>query len=147
MKLLSRIYNIHADIDHVYYCFSDIDYILKEINKLKNNDEIKVVKRNNELLFIGKTSLFSLRELESNRHELYKSQITPIADNLLRFGSATITCVFSEKGEQTQVIVDITSSKTPGFLWRIIIKTILFIMKLQTRTDEKRYIKAIEQNA
>ncbi|MEW8052196.1 MAG: hypothetical protein AB2792_13375 [Candidatus Thiodiazotropha sp.] len=147
MKLLTKTYNIHAGIERVYYCFSDIDYILKEINRLKDNDELNVVKRDDELIFIGKTDLFSLKESESNKPKFYKSKITPISDALMRFGTATVTCEFSENGNNTRVIVDITSSKTPGFIWRIFIKIIIFILKFQSRADEKRYIKAIEQSA
>lgn len=147
MKILSRKYNIRADINHVYYCFSDMDYILQEINRLNDSDQIKVVKKNNELLFKEKKNLFTIRELESKRPEYFKSQITPITDNLVRLGIATITSEFYDKGEKTQVIVNITSSKTPSFLIRVIIKIFLLIMNFKIRKDEKRFIQAIEQGA
>jgi len=121
--------------------------MLKEINKLKGDDEVTVYKENEELVFRGKTDLFSLKELEANSPVLYKSQLTPLDNILLRFGTATIICQFSEKGETTEVLVEMTSSKTPGFFWRLFIKLTLFIMKIQSRSDEKLYIKAIEESA
>jgi len=145
MKLLKRTYNIHADLEHVYTCFSDLDYIIKEINRLKDNNEVKVTKKGNEIIFERKSKIFSLKELEKNRPLFYKSEVIPLDEKILRFGKATINCMFSKNGENTQVIVTVTSSKTPGVIWRIFIRAILLIFKFQSRHDEKKFIKAIEK--
>ena len=147
MKLFKRTYTIKADSEHVYKCFSDLDYLLKEINRLKDNDELKVTKKGDELIFKQKTKLFSLKELEKTHPSFYKSEVVPIDKKLLRFGKAIINCEFSSGSENTVVKVTIVSSKTPGFIWRIFIRIILFIFKIQSRNDEKRFIKAIEEGA
>ena len=109
-------------MDHVYNCFSDTDFILKEINKLKDDDEITAFKKDGGLVFRGKTDLFSLKEFEAKSPFLYKSQLKTLDNILVRFGTAIITYQFSKKGETTEVLVEMTSSKTPGFLLRLFIK-------------------------
>ena len=65
----------------------------------------------------------------------------------MRFGKATIECDFSRNGNNTKVDVAVISSKTPGFIWRIFVRVILFVFKLQSRNDEKKFIHAIEKSA
>ena len=147
MKLLKKTYNIKAELEHVYKCFSDLDYILREINRLKNNDELKVTKNGDEIIFKRKTELFSLKEIEKSEPSSYKSEVIPLDEKLMRFGKATIECDFSRNGNNTKVDVAVISSKTPGFIWRIFVRVILFVFKLQSRNDEKKFIHAIEKSA
>ena len=147
MKLLKKTYNIKAELEHVYKCFSDLDYILREINRLKNNDELKVTKNGDEIIFKRKTKLFSFKEIEKSKPSSYKSEVIPLDGKLMRFGKAIIECEFSRNGNHTKVDMTVISSKTPGFIWRIIIRVILFIFKLQSRNDEKEFINAIEKSA
>ena len=146
MRILTRKYTIKASIERVFYCFSDNDYILKEIKRLNKNNDIKVIKKDQALVIKGKSPLFSLKPLEVKEPILYTAQITPIVKNLLRFGNATITCRFAESKQTTHVWVEVKSDKDPGFLWWVFIKIIIFILMLQSRADEKQYIKAIEQD-
>lgn len=146
MKLLSKSYNIKANIEHVFYCFSDNDYIVKEISRLNKHDEVHVIKSNEDLEFKGKSTLFVLSQIETDKPKYYKAKITTVDKNLLRFGDAFIVCEFIENNGETNVKVEINSEKNPSILWWILIKIMLFIFKLQSRKDEKLYIKAIEQN-
>ena len=147
MKILTRKYNIKANIERVFYCFSDTDYILKEIKRLNKSNEINVVKKDQMLEFRGKSTLFILKQLEAKEPVFYIAQITPIDKILLKFGNATLTCKFTENGETTFVLVEMHSEKDPNLLWKVFIKIIIFILMLQSRSDEKRYIKKIEQHA
>ena len=147
MKLFSKTYNIKASIEHVFYCFSDYDYILKEINRLNKHDEVYVVKNKQGLDFKGKSTLFTLKQLEVNTPILYKAKITTVDKNLLRFGNAVLNCSFTEKDNITNVKVEVNSDKNPSFIWWFFVKIILFILKIQSKKDEKLFIQAIEQNA
>jgi len=145
MKLLTRKYNIKANIERVFYCFSDTDYILQEIKRLNKNNKIKVVKKDQMLEFKGKSTLFRLKKLEVKEPFLYRAQIIPIDNTLLKFGNATLTCKFGENSGETDVQVEMHSEKNPKLLWKVYIKIIIYILMLQSRSDEKRYIKKIEQ--
>jgi hypothetical protein len=146
MQLFRKIYTIRADIDRVFYCFSDFDYILKEMHRLKDDEDIEVFRQGDKLVFKGESTLFSISQTETNKPVLFRAQITPESKSMSWFGTATITCQFSDCGKTTQVLTEITISKNPNFFWKGLIKVIMFIIQWRSRSDEKKYIEAIEQN-
>ncbi len=149
MNLLTRKYKVKAKINHVFHCFSDIDYLHTEFNKISNQNEkkLKIIKQNKSLEFIGKSSIFKLKEIEVVPSSLYRAEIIPTSKSLMRFGGATIVCTFSENEKYTKVLTKITSNKEPSFFWKIFIRVIVLGIQLQSRTDEKVYIRNIEKNA
>ena len=147
MKLFTKNYNIKANIEHVFYCLTNNDYIIKEITRLNKHDEVYVIKNNETLEFKGKSTLFTLNQVEADKPNYYKAKITTKEKNLLRFGNAYIVCDFKDQNKTTNVKVEINSDKNPSFLWWFFVKIILFILKQQSKKDEKSFIKAIEQSA
>ena len=147
MKLLTRKYNINAQLEHVHYCFSDIDYIYNKITTINDVRNIRVIKNNNELEFVGETTLFKLTDIETIPLKQLKVKVIPTSNKLKRLGTATIICDFSSNNETTQVETNFISNMSPNIFWRIFIKAIVFILFLQSRTIEKQYINEIEKIA
>lgn len=146
MKLLKKTYSVKANLEHVYICFSNLDYILNEINRLKDNDEVKVTKKGKEIIFKRKTRIFSLKELEKIQPSFYKAEVIPIDKKLLRFGKATIECEFSRNGSNTEVYMTVISSKTPGlsgvFLLELYYLSLNFNQEMMKRALSRKLKKA-----
>ena len=147
MNILTKKNKVKANISHVFHCFTDIDYIHKEFNRLAKSEGLKIIKKNQELEFKGKKTLFKLKEIEAEKPNYYKAELTPTSKQLMRFGGAEITCNFSNNGEYTKVITKITSNNNPTYFWKIFIKIIVFVLVFQSRKHEKQYVLAIEKSA
>lgn len=145
MRLIRKTYHIRAAIDRVYYCFSDFDYIQKEIHRLKRDEEIEVFRQGDKLVFKGESALFSISQTGMTKPVLFRARIIPESKNMSWFGTVTITCQFRDCGKTTQVLTEITSNKKPNFLWKGLIKVIMLIIQWRSRSDEMKFIKAIEQ--
>jgi len=147
MNLLIRKHKVKANINHVFHCFTSIDYIHKEGNRYAKSKGLKIIKNNQELEFKGKKTLFKLKEIEAEEPTYCKVEITPMAQNLKKFGGATIIFDFSESEGYTEVLTKITSNNNPSLFWKIFIKIIMLVLVFQSREDEKKYIQNIEKNA
>jgi len=147
MNILIRNYYVKANINHVYFCFSDIDHLYKEFTRLANNKTIKIIKHNQEIEFKGERTIFKLKLVEFEKPNYFSAEITPAKKMLNTFGKAKLTCNFKNNGEYTKVSSVLTSEKNPSLFWKIFIKIIVFILVFQSRKNEKQYICAIEKNA
>jgi len=147
MKILTRKYKVKANINHVFFCFTDIDYIHKEFNRLAKGEGIRSVKNNLELEIKGKKSLFKLKAVEEEAPNYFEAEITPTSKQLMKFGGVVIICNFLFHGEYTKVTTKVISNKNPSLLWKLFIKIIASILVFQSIKNEKRFIQAIEKSA
>ena len=122
-------------------------YFHSELLKLNDNKDIKITLNGNILEFEGKEKLFTLTELESNSSYQFKALFSPVANSLKYFGKGYLTCTLYPGKNGTYMLTELESVKNPGFVWRVFIKILTYIMMLQSNRYEKEFISKIEQNA
>lgn len=63
------------------------------------------------------------------------------------FGQAYMKCVFFQEGGATRVTAELESEKNPkGIRW-LFVKLLVFILRMQSRSAERRFIEHIERTA
>lgn len=146
MIISTRKLIIKSDIEHVFYCFSNIDYIHEKLLTINKTKKLTIIKHNNKLDFINNEILFTLSELDFEENKYINLQLTPVAKHLNRFGAGLITCTFTEHNQETHVFTQLVSTKTPNIIWRIVIKALTRLFIWQTKKTENEFIKSIENS-
>jgi len=149
MKLLKTNSRVKAEIDRVYKYLSDLDNLYNDINYLKENNEVKVARTDSGVEFIGKGKelLFKMENIEYEENYGIRIKVVTEGRHLKRFGDADIISRLSYANNTTNIETVVMTEKTPGFIWRIFIKLMVFIYMFQSRSVEKAYIKRIEDRA
>jgi hypothetical protein len=147
MKLLSRKYQIKADIDHVIRCFTDFETIAKAITDIEPDGRVKPAVKSDGFYLAAEKPMIKISQFATDSNGIYSARITLLPEQLKRLGDAVVSCSFLSNQDGTSVVTTIESEKTPNPLWRLFIKIIALILALQSRSEEKQYIKWIEQNA
>ncbi len=88
---------------------------------------------------------FVVNKVVNNKYIL--AEITPLSKPLSRFGSADIECIFLDTNNSTNIESKITSQIQTSIHWRIFIKLIAFILKLQSKSNRDKFIKHVENCA
>ena len=146
MKIIKRKTHIKADVNHVNKYISDINVFHKELLKLNDIKDMKINLNNNVIEVVGKESLLTFTVQNSDKNNGFVAVVKPTAFNLKRFGNGTLTCTLYDNNG-TDMITQLNSDETPNLLWRIIIRLIVFIVMLQSKSYEKQFINNIEQSA
>ncbi len=148
MIVLARKYVFNADINHVFTCFTNIDYLYNECSwSLKNDERIKIRKSKDGFIVKKSKDLLKIIEIEKQSPFLLKAEISPIPKELHKFGTLIATSTFEENGSKTVVKSIIESHHKPGLLWGVLIKIIVSVIVFQSRKLEKEFITVIEKNA
>ena len=147
MKIIKKSTFINANIDHVYKYIGDIEFFYNELLKQNDNKDIKIKLNGNILEIINKETLFTLTIKEPEKQHQFKALFTPVALHIKRFGQGYLTCTLTNYKGGTNMLTQLESEHSPSFVWRIFIKTIVFLLFFKTSSYEKEFVKTIEQSA
>jgi len=147
MRLLKTNSLVKAEIGYVYKYLCDLDNLYNDINYLKENNEVKVVRTECGVEFIGKKKelLFKMVNIEYKNNYGVRLKVITEGKHLKRFGNADIICHLSYANNTTNIETVVMTDKTPRIIWRAFIKLMVFIYMFQPRNIEKAYIKRIEE--
>lgn len=149
MILLRSTTKVKAGIDHVHKYINDLNNLYNDFIALNKNSDLKVVKIENGIEFKGKSNglLYTIIKNTPENTNEFSAIAIPESQHLKRFGNAHIVSKLSSVNSVTIIKTSIITEKTPGLLWRVIIKIIVYILMLQSKEYEKEYINRIEKNA
>jgi len=147
MKVLKSKYKIKANIDHVFNCHRDLDFACTIINKFKNTNEIRALRKGDEIHLVSPGNKVTGKEIESITPSFLKMEFSSTSKKLKWFGTVIANCEFTTSREMTAVTVEYFSDKNPGLFWKVFIRLISKVLNFQARKYEKQFIEEIERCA
>ncbi len=141
----------NAPKDHVYKCYMDLSYFERELKRQQGKeitleyDRTKGTDATTEVTVNTKSGpMIKFITQERVDNELLRGEVVPLSRYFERMGNADIMCRFTGTEEYTDVRSEIVSHHQPRLLWKVFIKVIVFILKLQSKSDRKRFIRYVE---
>jgi len=146
MRLLETNTLVKAGLDQVYEYISDLNNLYSDIEYLKESNDVKVVRSESGIEFEGKNNELLFRIIKLNAKESNRVVLKIITEgkHIKRFGNADMLIHVSCTDSCTNIETIIETEKTPGFIWRIVIKLAVLVFMFQSRNTEKAYIKRVE---
>jgi len=148
MILLRSKAKVNARIDHVYKYVNDIDKLYNDINDLKQSNDINALKIENGIEFKSKQneSIYKIVKNITETANEFNATMSTESKHLKRFGNANIVSKLSSINNTTNIETVIITEKTPGFIWRVFIKLIVFVLMFQSKSLVKAYVNRIEES-
>ena len=149
MRILKYNYLIKANIEHVFDCHQDFDFVCDTMNKFRSDQGFKAVRKGDEIYFslLGYNNKLIANEAESDRPKFLKIEIRPEKKHLERYGILSATCEFVGNADATSVTTEFFIDKNPALFWRALIKLIAKYYLFRSKRYEKQYVEEIEQCA
>jgi hypothetical protein len=150
---------VKAPVAHVFNHATNFDYFEKYIMSNKNEirEELKdrgikklrftYNQKLDELAVISEKPLFKIIRDKTVPNEYSSGILVPLCEPVTLLGEAKLESWFTEINGETEVVIEINSLKIPNVFWRIAMKIYASILKFQSKSDMKRYVKFIEKSA